>query len=640
MDYNYPRLANLYLKTPLDANDAEQLAKWDVIILGMQEQANSPEIIKQIRENNPNITILAYVASQEFPVERMDILEPANGPWHKLYNGIHDDWWLYKSSGEKFSSWPGNYSLNVHSEWNTYLANFMHDEVMSTGLWDGIYYDNVWESVSWVGDGDMDMNRDGVKDSAASLDTAWNEGMTAMLKTSRDLEGKNKILMGNGSNGYMKYLNGRLFENFPDLWPGEWSKNFEKYYDFQENGYLPSLCVINGSPNNSEKNTYQEMRYSIATTLLGDGFFSYDKGLINHDELWWYDEYNVALGSPKNTAYNTLNTEHPLRIEEGLWRRDFANGLVLVNSTNEERTISLGTGYEKIIGTQDTKVNNGKITAKVTVPAKDGLILLGRLAEISNAAYTNGSYSKVYTWRGRVKRNSFFSYDSQYQGGYKIIKMTDKNKTIVASDTYVEIYKNGSLAFKFAPFGENFKGGINIAIGKLYKKDKRNYLVVGSRSSGSQIRIYNLKGQLKNPGCFPYGEGFKGGVSVAVGDISGSKDAEIVVSPGTGGGPQVLIFNNKCQKVSPGFMAYGASQRMGINVAVGDVNGDQKNEIITGTNLGGKPLVRIFNKNGKLKRDFYSGSKDSKNGVLVAVSDVDDDAKQEIITSSFDIYSY
>ncbi|MFA6027940.1 MAG: putative glycoside hydrolase [Patescibacteria group bacterium] len=638
---NYPRLANIFLKTPITDDEAEQLAKWDVLVFGMQAQSNSAEQIRYIREQNPDVIILAYVASQEFPVARLDEIESADGPWHKLYSGIQDDWWLYKSNGEKFSSWPGNYSLNVHSGWNTYLANFMHDEVISTDLWDGIFYDNVWENVSWVGDGDMDMNRDGVKDSASSLDENWYEGMTTLLKTTRDLVGENKIIIGNGSNGYMKYMNGRMMENFPDLWPGLWDENFERYYDFQENGYVPTLTIVNGDTNNTgDYKDYQDVRYAIASTLLDNGFFSYDWGTGDHSQLWWYDEYNVALGSPKTSAYNTLNTEHPLRIEEGLWRRDFENGLVLVNSTNEDRAITLGTGYEKIIGTQDTEVNNGKITAKVTIPAKDGLILLGRLAEISNASYTNGSYAKVYNWRGRVKRNSFFSYDSHYQGGYKIIKITDKNKTIVASETYVEIYKNGSRIARFAPFGENFKGGINIAIGKLYKKDKRNYLVVGSRSSGSQIRIYSLKGQLKNPGCFPYGEGFKGGVSVAVGDLSGSKDAEIVVSPGTGGGPQVLIFNNKCEKVSPGFMAYGSSLRTGINVAVGDVNKDGKNEIVTGTNLGGKPLVRIFNKNGKLKRDFYAGSKSSTNGVLVAVSDVEDDGVGEIITSSFDIYSY
>ncbi len=59
-----------------------------------------------------------------------------------------------------------------------------------------------------------------------------------------------------------------------------------------------------------------------------------------------------------------------------VWRRDFEGGVVLVNASNEERTIPLGGAYRKIAGTQDPEVNDGGLVTEVTLPPLDGIILL------------------------------------------------------------------------------------------------------------------------------------------------------------------------------------------------------------------------------------------------------------------------
>ena len=641
--YDYPRLANLYLKTPITDDEAEQLAQWDLVVLGMQAQDTSPEKIRKMRKLNPDIKILAYVASQEFPEKNYVNIESKNGPWHKLYEGITDDMWLYKSNGNRFSSWPGNYSMNVtnSSSWNTYLPTFMHNQVMSTGLWDGIYYDNVWETVSWVGDGNMDTNQDGKKDSAQTLDDKWFKGMKKMLKKSRKLEGKNAIIMGNGGNGYKKYLNGRLFESFPDLWPGIWDENFEKYYNFEENGYMPTLNIINaGTKNSGNYKDYKDVRFGIATTLLDNGFFSYDWGTQDHSQLWWYDEYEVALGKPVSSAYNLLNSDHPSKIQAGLWRRDFEQGIVFVNSTNKKRSVTLETGYEKINGTQG-KVNDGVKIGKVTIPAKDGIILLGTLAQITEVPFVNGGYSKVFNKKGKMTRNSFFSYDDDFAGSQQIVKLPDVNKTVVAGDTYVEVYRGKKRIAKFAPYGESFTGGVNIAVNKLYKNNNKYYIVTGTQNYGPQVRIFNIKGKLKNPGCFPYqGPGFQGGINVGTGDLNGDGRMEIVVGAGFGGGPHIRVLNNKCQVINPGFFAYDKSARFGVNIGVGDLTGDGKAEIVTGPGPGGAPHVRIFNRNGKITNNgFYAYDKNDHSGILVGVADIDGNGINEIVTSSFGIHN-
>src|SRR3989338_499275 len=61
----FPRIANYYLHSQLSESVARELARWDLIILDMEIQVNSPHLLKKIRELNPKIVILAYITSQE-----------------------------------------------------------------------------------------------------------------------------------------------------------------------------------------------------------------------------------------------------------------------------------------------------------------------------------------------------------------------------------------------------------------------------------------------------------------------------------------------------------------------------------------------------------------------------------------------
>lgn len=59
-----------------------------------------------------------------------------------------------------------------------------------------------------------------------------------------------------------------------------------------------------------------------------------------------------------------------------VFRRDFANGIVLANATPISRTIQLGGPFLRINGTQDPAVNNGATVTSVTLPPYDGLLLV------------------------------------------------------------------------------------------------------------------------------------------------------------------------------------------------------------------------------------------------------------------------
>ncbi|MDD5554571.1 MAG: S8 family peptidase, partial [Patescibacteria group bacterium] len=151
--------------------------------------------------------------------------------------------------------------------------------------------------------------------------------------------------------------------------------------------------------------------------------------------------------------------------------------------------------------------------------------------------------------------------------------------------------------------GQMGGGRLNIAtaVAKTIEelKQKKVKILVGPFSNySSQIKITSYNGEIEKE-FLSYGENFRGGVNVASGDVNGDGKDEIITGTGVGGGPQVRIFDS-AGKVLSQFFAYDKNFRGGVNVASGDVNGDGKDEIITGTGVGGGPQVRIFDSAGKV----------------------------------------
>lgn len=130
----------------------------------------------------------------------------------------------------------------------------------------------------------------------------------------------------------------------------------------------------------------------------------------------------------------------------------------------------------------------------------------------------------------------------------------------------------------------------------------------------------------------PYGA-FMGGGTVASGDINGDNKEESITGAGPGGGPHVRTFDSAG---NPGasFFAYDPAFRGGVNVAGGDINGDGVDEIITGAGPGGGPHVQIFTGGGNNLGGFFAFDPGFRGGVTVATADVDGNGVDEIIAGA------
>ncbi len=630
-----PRLANYYLRYEIRSSDVAELAKWDLLILDMETQVSSRGALEKIRQLNPDIKILAYVTAQEI---RNDASSGYSVMRRKLASGIPVEWYLTDVNGQRYSFWSGTQMLNTTNmcpavngkKWTDYLADFMTREVLSTGLWDGIFYDNTWDSLVWFSGQTVDVNKDGLAEGVAA-DTAWRSGVRDLFNETRRLAGDRYILIGNAVTKYYgEDWNGNMIENFSQH---AWREIMNVYQMQSQAGGQPRVIVINANTaNKGDSGRYQMMRYGLASTLLGDGYFSFDHGDRDHGQVWWYDEYNVNLGDPTGESQNVNGGA---KYVDGVWRRDYAHGLTIVNSTGMEQTVDLGADYEKIIGKQDPVINSGEVVDKVKLSAKDGLILLKTSQKIDNLVFDNGSLARFLDMRGARARNGFFIFDENYPAEAQVFSGELNNEIglekISADQGKMQIFNSrGDLWYDGSPFGVEYKGDLRVAVGE-FSGDVEKSLVVADAQGG--VNLYNYYGGVIKEYFYPWGKKIGRSFSVALGNVD--VDGNVVLGGGgLGRTGVVMIYDRNLNKMRRTFFPYGTAYRGGVEVAVGDVNGDGLGEIITAQSGLSSVTVRVWNAKAKKLSEFKVSSTFGGTKIRLGTADVNFDGKDEIVVMS------
>jgi large repetitive protein len=126
---------------------------------------------------------------------------------------------------------------------------------------------------------------------------------------------------------------------------------------------------------------------------------------------------------------------------------------------------------------------------------------------------------------------------------------------------------------------------------------------------------------------FAYEPKFRGGVHVYGADVTGDGIPEILTAPGPGRPGEVRVFSRDGAPLPQyNFFPYGPGYRGGVELAVGSITGLGKTEIVTGQNRGG--LARVFTVNAGVGvnstaiRQMQPFGAAYRNGIMVATADI------------------
>jgi uncharacterized protein YkwD len=191
---------------------------------------------------------------------------------------------------------------------------------------------------------------------------------------------------------------------------------------------------------------------------------------------------------------------------------------------------------------------------------------------------------------------------------------------------------NGQPVFNFMAFDSSFRGGVTVAAGDVNGDGYDDLVVAAGIGGGPHVKVFNGRTGVLLREFMAYETTFAGGVYLAVGDVNSDGRADIITGTGFGGGPLVKVWNGSTGALIAGLYAYDTGFRGGVSVAAGDVNGDGRSDVVTGAGVGGGPHVKVFDAgNGSLLRSSIAFDANFRGGVSVAAGDLNGDGKDDVL---------
>lgn len=164
------------------------------------------------------------------------------------------------------------------------------------------------------------------------------------------------------------------------------------------------------------------------------------------------------------------------------------------------------------------------------------------------------------------------------------------------------------------------------------RKTKENtseiFGVGAARGEEPWVRLWSFDGVLQHE-FLAYNKIMKAGVNVALGDIDNDGTDEIITSPASSATPEIRVFDLQGNMLLS-FFAFPKETKIGLNILAADVTGNGKDDIIVAAGVGGGPMIRVFRGTGELTSQFFAGDELSRDGVEIAVLDKDNNGIYEI----------
>jgi hypothetical protein len=300
---------------------------------------------------------------------------------------------------------------------------------------------------------------------------------------------------------------------------------------------------------------------------------------------------------------------------------------------------------------------NSEAIDRTAIAAGD-LVGDARAEVVAAAATYSGAEVKIIDVASGATRSAFYPYGGIPTSSLEVA-LGDVNgdgrldvvlSAVTSGGTEVKaIDTTGKQLADFYVLDPAIVPGASLAAGDL-AGDGRAEIVLGggpthapwppvANGPDQRVAVYEADGT--SIGAFTAYPGlFQGGVRVALADLNGDQRPEMVTAPGPGAEPEIGIYSQ--QWVSGRdrgtrlghFLAFETSFRGGVSVATGDVNGDGRPEIVTAAGKGHAPEVRAFDAAGRQLLSFLAFDSGYTGGLSVAAGDLNADGRAEIVVGA------
>ncbi len=209
----------------------------------------------------------------------------------------------------------------------------------------------------------------------------------------------------------------------------------------------------------------------------------------------------------------------------------------------------------------------------------------------------------------------------------------------------VEVYDGRTLRklSSFDAYSATFHGGVSVTVADVDGDGRADIITGAGAGSAAHVKVFSGAGlPTTHVGIgstppamrsfFAFDTGYRGGITVAGGDVNGDGHADIVVGTLAGSPPHVKVFSGASGAELHSFYALNPSYTGGISVAAGDINGDGRADIVVGASRGPTSQVRVFSGDNLIAD--YSAFTAAHQGARVGTQDIDGDGKREVIVVS------
>jgi hypothetical protein len=429
----FPKIGGIYIGGPRDFDQPAiqaALARHDFVILGMypgftKGGKQPPELLREIRARNPALVIGNYTNVMETywkpepgpTAEYSDLvtkLTAEKGP-KSAPEGSPNDWWGRNRDGvavgegayQRTRMTNVTYFVQPDAEGMRYPQWFAQKATQAqhfdTAGFDFMFSDNTYADPTMFNmkPSGPDLDRDGREDSGPAGAREFRLGLATYVTKFRQLEPQ-LFEMGNvggqhhshplATPEFQALLGAALYEGMmgvswsDETWAG-WETMMDSYRSLATNVSFPHLILMaaHGTADGEALDEkirerfvpgYAFMRYALASTLMGDSYFSYADHGYSIEHCKWFDEFDLKLG-------HAVDASPVAPFQNGVYRRRFQNGMALVNprtnpdlTVRKAQTVTIEPGYRRFRGVQDPVTNNGENVVHLTLAAGDGIILI------------------------------------------------------------------------------------------------------------------------------------------------------------------------------------------------------------------------------------------------------------------------